>query len=220
MQETIGLVVGVVGAVVAISALVADLLGRQEKWKAVKEAITRLGAKVKIRKDASEKDNLRQFLVLLGASFLLVSSLCNAPPVYIALQVLLAASALLWYFDLSEDREWSERVKGWSRLVLALLVWAVLEYFELCPEFHRLGVVGLELLGCAFVIQRAVKTRDVLCLLGGLMLATYAGVGVFFDPQHVSSHSIWFGLNAVYSGVGGVLLGLSFRKPKEDVQLA
>lgn len=200
------------GSGLAILALVADILGRHGP-KRVKAAVEWLGVRVQFRKAESPVNNLRQFLAISGTVFLAALAMLTSSPVYCALQIMLMVSAVLWYIDVHSNPERSESIKTYVRLAAAIGVWIGLEIAGLCPGFHRLGVIGLELLGCGFIISRAIP-RDFLCLAGGVMLATYAGVGIVLEPGLVT-HVNWFVLNLIYSALGLFALIDSIRKARQ-----
>ena len=207
------------GSGLAIAALAADILHRHGA-QSIRLRISRVGERVQFRKSESPVDNLRQALAIAGSLFLATLAILTASPVYCALQFTLTVSALLWYVDVHPDRKRSEAIKGYGRLAVALSVWVALEVAQLCPGFHRIGVLGLEALGCGFIISRPVP-RDLFCFLGGALLATYAFIGMLIEPELVA-HINFFVLNLIYSALGLIALidsiRQSRRKPEADVE--
>ena len=200
-----------IGSGLAIAAIAADVLHRHGS-PAVQRFVSRFGRIVHFRKSESPVDNLRQALAITGSLLLATLAILTSSPVYCALQFTLTVSALLWYVDVHHDKKRSESIKGYGRLAVAVSVWVALEIFGLCPGFHRVGVLGLEALGCGFIISRPVP-RDLFCFVGGALLATYAFIGILVEPDLVA-HKNFFILNLIYSALGLIALVDSIRKAR------
>ncbi len=201
----------IVGSGFAILAILADLLGRHG-WGIVKRGVESLGLRVHFRTTASPVENLRQMLALIASLLLSVLAVVTNNPVYVALQLMLVASSLLWYVQIGPDLERSESIKTYVRAAIAIGIWVALEIAGLCPGFHRLGVIGLETLGCGFIVSRPL-VRDSLCFAGGVLLSVYAGMGMVFEPENLA-HLNWLILNLIYSVLGLLALIDSIRKSR------
>ena len=213
MPQWYELALALIGSGLAILALVVDNLSRLGS-ASTKKFLVALDARVAFRQDETVKpgDNLRQLCATAGSFFLTSLAIVDRQPVYIALQVLINVSCLGWYVRIHRVVETSERIKAGVRLVVMILAWGTLEAFSLCNGFHRLGVLGLEALGVAFIIQRPPILRDLLCLLGGLTLCLYASVGLFFQPEQFS-HLNWAALNGLYAILGAIAVYNSWTAP-------
>lgn len=200
----------VAGTVVACLAIAFDLAFRHGGER-LRNLIERMGRTVHIRQDATPVENLRQFFAVGGATLLGLYAVQEGKAVYTALQALLVLSSLLWYPRFWGDPERVETLKSAVRIAFAVLVWLMLEWFGLCPGFHRLGVIGLELLGCGFVTKRPVP-RDAFCFAGSVMLSVYPAIGLIVEPESAAIHTIWLVLNLIYGTLAGWALVSSLRK--------
>ena len=193
------------GSLFAIFALAVGLLERFSGGTLLR-AIRPAVKKIRFRPSKSLNDNHRHAWFVISTTLLFVLSVIRGNPVYIGLEVLLIVSTGLWYLKVHRVERRSDECKEWARIVLALGIWAFLEYRGLVPGFHKIGVVGLELLGCAFVVSRWELLREILQLLGGLAITFYAAVGLWLDPERTPDYVIWGSLNAIFSLFAIILL--------------
>lgn len=199
-MTTLGFTLALVGSGVAILSPLVDLFHR---WGGprTKARIDSIDARFSWRRNTQSPAQLRQLLAVAGAAILIVLAVYQGGAVYIGLQTLLLLSGLLWYPTFGAEGDALARIERWKgvlRIILALFVWGTLEWFGLCPGFHRTGVLGLELLACAFILQSPLA-RDSLAFLGAFCLMLYGGLGVLLDPDAAFTHWTWFLLNMVYS---------------------
>lgn len=202
-MDRFALVLAILGSALTCGAQILDYVFRRSSGLR-RQKLEWLSTFVAFRGNVAPVDNLRQALVVGGAGFLAALSIYEGRAVYIGLQVLLVLSALLWYPTFGARDKSLARLdhwKGGACLLVAVLVWVVLEYLAVCPGFHRIGVAGLELLACGFMLQRALP-RDLLCFLGAAVLSVYGALGMVLDPGAVFAHAVWCALNVFYAAWG------------------
>lgn len=189
----------VLGSAFAVGSILVDLaaMARPERhgvW------LDRISRPIRIRKDVPPRDNLRQLLAVIGSILLLLLALITSSPVYVALETFMLLSKFLWFIAFGRDAEVSERRKAIARIFAAVAVWVTLEILGLCSGFHRLGIVGLELLGCAYALQNP-GLRNRLMVYGSTTLVCYAAVGVVLEPERVTIYTTQLFLNGIFMAV-------------------
>lgn len=218
MSLSLGFFVSAFGGVVALLALASDIAGRFGT-AGMSSFVDTLGVYVQFRNSESPRDSLRQFFALAGTIFLLLGAALREGWIYVFLEALLFFSTLVWYIDVSSNPKTSETVKGYVRFVVAVGVGIWMWALGYCQGLSLVCVIGLELLGCSFVLREPVR-RDAFVFAGGAVLSIYAILGLIYEPELRDLHSVWTTLNVPYGLFGGILLWDSISQAKSPAATA
>lgn len=187
------------GAFLAIASILVDLCGNATP-NTLGRSLDQLATPLAFRKDVPARDNLRQALAVCGSIVLLLFAVWTTSVVYAALESVMLFSKVLWFVPLGTDSDLSDRRKTTLRVVIAAVTWIFLEVTNSCGGFHRIGVLGLELLGCAYAVQRPLM-RSRLLVSGSAAIVLYASMGVIWDSDRLVIHSTQLMLNGIFLGL-------------------
>jgi hypothetical protein len=144
---------------------------------------------------------LEQVLLLCGALCLLATAVLAGNRLYMVLELLLIASTLLYFCD-----EVPEETKGKLGLLCAIGLGAGLLYTGEVAGFKLTGLLGLESLGCGYLLQQSLP-RQIAIALGGFLLMLNSLLGMCWDvPEQLWMHLLWFHLNFIFTGLVGLSL--------------
>jgi hypothetical protein len=151
---------------------------------------------------------LEQLLLLCGALCLLATAVLAGNHLYTFLEFLLIVSTLLYFCD-----EMAEETKGKLALLCAIGIGAGLLSTGEVAGFRVTGLLGLESLGCGYILQHSLR-RQIAVFLGGFLLMLNSFLGMCWDvPDQLWIHVLWFHLNLVFTGLSGVSLARALAAP-------
>lgn len=151
---------------------------------------------------------LEQLLLLCGALCLLATAVLAGNHLYIVLELFLIVATLLYFCD-----EVAEETKGKLVLLCAIGIGAGLLSTGEVAGFQVTGLLGLESLGCGYILQHSLR-RQITVFLGGLLLMLNSVLGMCWDvPEQLWIHVLWFHCNLVFTGLTGVSLARALAAP-------
>ena len=175
-----------------------------------------LGEKVQLKKSDSPIAGLRQIMLFAASILLLIFVVVQRQPVYISLQAYIQITSTLWFLEFGKTREALksfEKAKSFSCLILAGLVWIILEVFGLCPGFHRVATMGLLVVAFGYVVVNPLL-RNPLCIFGAWLLALYGVLGMRYDTQGFGTYLNAFCVNLMFGLICGAIFVVTLAQPK------